>query len=121
MRAMSRTCLYSVLVLVIPALLVSCGPSKPSVDDAKTAIRDYYSSRERLPSGEIKVVRFGESGKGDFSAPGSQDAYWPVEFELPKETVFQAGPVTVEKPGSHGVAQIYRDKMGRWKVARIEH
>jgi hypothetical protein len=124
----------------------SCTPGKPSAEDAKQAIKDYYAT-QRQSTKDVTIIRFGESGKGDFSAPGSQDTYWPVEFDLPAEKVIDAGSLQasptaesdlakkiheriqkkLEKKGfresaagDHGVAQIYRDKMGRWKVARIE-
>lgn len=108
-------------------LQISCGQRKPSVDDVKRAIGDYYAAQGQAV-GDVTIVRFGESGKGDFSAPGSQDTYWPVEFDLPKrnlkEKVVDLGPLQISRETAgekHGIAQVYRDKMGAWKVARVEH
>lgn len=103
------------------ALLVSCGVSKPTQEDAQRAINDYYTGRGE-PKGEVTIVRFGDSGKADFTAPGSQDTYWAVEFKRGgKEDVAKLGPIEISASSNHqGIALIYKTKMGQWRVGRVE-
>jgi hypothetical protein len=109
-----------IFLAVLCFAAASCGGiRKPSVEDATQAIKDYYSAQGRTVR-DVKIIRFGESGKGDFSAPGSQDVYWPVEFDLGSEEVAKLGPIQISTPKDKGVAQIYKSKMGPWKVARLE-
>ena len=67
----------------------------------------------------ISVVRIGAKGKGDFAAPGSQDAYWPIEFNASRKMI-DAGPLHISSETTHGTAKVWRDKMGTWQAAQVE-
>ncbi len=94
------------------------GTPKPSSDDAIRAIKEYCAAQD-TKLGDIKVVRFGDSGKADFSAPGAQDVYWAVEFDSPKRNIENATISDLTAPQA-GVAHVYRTKMGAWKVGQID-
>lgn len=103
------------------AALAGCGATGPTTEDARAAINDYFSTRGGAQI-EVAIIRVGDHGKADFTAPGSQDTYWPVEFRRSgKEDVAKLGPLEISKSSNdHGVALIYKTKMGQWKVGRVD-
>lgn len=102
-------------------VLVSCGVSKPTTEEATNAINEYFTTSGATQA-QVVILRFGDRGTADFAAPGSQDAYWPVEFKRSgKEDVAKLGPLEISKSSKdQGVALIYKTKMGQWKVGRVE-
>jgi hypothetical protein len=115
-----RSPIFSLISAVL-LLATSCKapPPKPTADEAIRAVKEYYTT-QGTTAADVRVVRFGESGKADFSTPGSQDIYWAVEFDSPSRQVAKLGPLEINSKDVHGIAHIYRTKMGTWKVAQIE-
>jgi hypothetical protein len=109
------------LILFALTALAGCEASRPTTEDARNAINDYFSTRGGAQI-EVAIIRFGDRGKADFTAAGSQDVYWPVEFRRSgKEDVAKLGPLEISKSSNdHGVALIYKTKMGQWKVGRVD-
>jgi hypothetical protein len=109
------------ILFFILGSLAGCGATGPTTEDARTAINDYFSTRGGSQI-QVAIIRVGDRGKADFTAPGSQDTYWPVEFRRSgKEDVAKLGPLEISKSSNdHGVALIYKTKMGQWKVGRVD-
>jgi hypothetical protein len=105
----------------VSAALAGCSVSGPTTEDARNAINDYFSTRGGAQI-QVAIIRVGDRGKADFTAAGSQDTYWPVEFRRSgKEDVAKLGPLEISKSSNdHGIALIYKTKMGEWKVGRVD-
>jgi LemA protein len=109
--------------LTVSLTLSGCGrtdPQPPTDEEVRGAIASNYKRTHPDALGvEIQVIRIGETGKGDFAAPGSQDNYWPVEFKVRGKDV-SIGPVQISSDKFHGIAKIWKDKMVGWKVGDLE-
>jgi hypothetical protein len=105
--------------LVLPGCSHS-DPQPPTSEEMRGAVSTQYKRMHPDSRGvEIRVIRVGEAGKGDFAAPGSQDSYWPVEFKVRGKDV-DIGPVQISSDKFHGIAKVWKDKLVGWKVGEIE-
>jgi hypothetical protein len=112
---------FTLSVLIFAGFATAaCGQQKPSTEQTTSAIAAWYKTvSPQVNSPTIEIKKIGEAGKGDFAAPGSQDSYWPAEFTV-HEVVIDLGPHKVSATKAHGIAYIWQDKLGTWRVGKIE-
>lgn len=95
------------------ALVASCAKPPPSKADIQQTLLLYLNDHG-TKTDTVKITQIGDTGHGDFDAPGSQDPYWPVAFTY-RVRVLNTGPLNVSAD-KEAEAKVWRDKFGHLKV-----